>query len=136
MPFMVESDFVIALSQTDDQYHTHARRIVSSAKKLLLSPFSLIEISLGSRALGSDISGFMTELQKMVEGYDNMGQIPDKPKYHAKAAALEKRYDDLSFFDSLHAAAAIEEGYTLISADGQYEKIRELNSINPRKFRT
>lgn len=133
MPFMVESDFIIALSRTDDQYHVHARRIISSGAKLLLSPYSLIEINLGSRAVGDDISGFMVELAKVAKGYANLQQIPDRPEYHAKAAFLERKYD-LSFFDSLHAAAAIEEGYTMISADGQYQKVKELVSINPRKF--
>lgn len=133
MPFMVESDFVIALSRIEDQYHAHARRIISSGEKLLLSPYSLIEINLGSRAVSDDISGFMVELAKVVKGYANMQQIPDKPEYHAKAALLERKYD-LSFFDSLHAAVAIEEGYAMISADSRYQKIKELASMNPRKF--
>jgi predicted nucleic acid-binding protein len=135
MPFMVESDFLIALSRVEDQYHAHARRIISSGEKLLLSPYSLTEINLASRAVGKNISGFMEQLAKMMEGYDNVQLIPDKAGYHAKAAALEKEHD-LSFFDSLHAAAAIEGGYTIISADGRYEKIKDLHSINPRKFRS
>lgn len=132
---MVESDFLVALSRIEDQYHAHSRRIISSGEKLLLSPYSLIEINLGSRAESIDISGFMIALSKTVEGYgNNLQQIPDKAEYHAKAALLEQEYGNLSFFDSLHAAVAIEEGYTMLSADSQYEKIKELALVNPRKF--
>jgi predicted nucleic acid-binding protein len=134
MPFLVESDFLVALSRADDQYHEHARRIISSGEELLLSPYCLTEINLGSRVIGSDISGFMEALSKVVEGYDNLRQISEKPSYHARAALLERKYN-LSFFDSLHAAVAIEEGLTMISSDGQYGKITELSLIHPRKFR-
>lgn len=133
MPFMVESGLLVALSRTDDQYHTHARRIISSGEKLLLSPYSLVEISLASRAIGDDIGGFMAALSKIVKGYDNLQQIPDRAEYHARAALLERKYG-LSFFDSLHAAVAVEEGYTMMSSDGQYEKIKELALVHPHRF--
>ncbi len=135
MPFMVESDFLVALSRTDDQYYTHARRIISSGEKLLLSPYSLVEVNLGSRAIGgTDIGGFMAALSKVVEGYDdNFKIIRDRAEYHSRAALLERKYG-LSFFDSLHAAVAVEEGYTMISSDGQYDKIAGLALIHPRKF--
>jgi predicted nucleic acid-binding protein len=133
MPFMIESDFIIALSRINDQYHGHARKIISSGDKLLLSPYSLIEINLGSRSVEGDIKEFMSTLKKVVEGYENLQQIPDKPGYHAKAAQLEQEYG-LSFFDSLHAAVAIEEGYTMMSADSKYRGIKGLRSINPRNL--
>ena len=84
MPFMVESDFIIALNRIDDQYHVHARRIISSGEKLFLSPYSLMEINLGSRAISdndhdNNIDAFMTALTNVLEGYDNLQQIPDKP---------------------------------------------------------
>lgn len=132
MPFVVESDFLMALSRADDQYHVHARRIISSGEKLLLSPYCLAEINLGSRAIGADVSGFMAALAETVEGYE-LQQLPDKARYHARAAILEQKYG-LTFFDSLHAAAAVEEGHTMISSDGQYEKVKELSLIRPRKF--
>lgn len=132
---MVESDFLVAISRPDDQYHVHARRIISSGEKLFLSPYSLAEINLGSRAIGADISGFMVALSKVVEGYDNLQQLPDKAEYHARAAILEQKYD-LSFFDSLHVAVAIEEGYAMISSDGQYDRVKELTLVHPRKFKS
>lgn len=135
MPFMVESDFLVALSRTDDQYHAHARRIISSGETLFLSPYSLIELSLASRAVGEDISGFMDALSRIFDGYDNLQQIQDRAEYHARAAALESKYW-LSYFDSLHAAVAIEEGHTMISSDGQYGKVTELTLMHPRKFKS
>ena len=76
---------------------------------------------------------FIKEIERTRYGQQNLQQIPDKPAYHAKAAQLEQEYG-LSFFDSLHAAVAIEEGYTMISADSKYKGIKGLRSINPRNL--
>jgi hypothetical protein len=51
---------------------------------LLLSPYSPIEINSGSRAISdndhdNNIDAFMTALTNVLEGYDNLQQIPDKP---------------------------------------------------------
>ena len=135
MAFLIESDFLVALSRADDQYHVHARRIISSGEKLFLSPYSLVEISLASRAIGEDITGFMDALAKIVKGYDNLQQVQDRAEYHARATALDRKYG-LAFFDSLHAAVAIEEGHTMISSDGQYGKLAELALVHPSKFKS
>jgi hypothetical protein len=60
----------------------HASSIISSGQKLLLSSYSIIEINPASRAIrdndhDNNIGAFMTALANVLEGYDNLQQIPD-----------------------------------------------------------
>jgi len=51
-----------------------------------------------------------------------------------KSQDLLEKYDGLNNFDAVHAATAIIKNEMLISTDTIYNKIEEVNNIDPRKI--
>jgi len=60
--------------------------------------------------------------------------FPTKPKYHREAFKLRKKYENLTYFDSLHAAVGIVENLELVSYDKEYAKVTELRHNYPDKY--
>jgi len=60
--------------------------------------------------------------------------FPTKPKYHREAFKLRKKYENLTYFDSLHAAVGIVENLELVSYDKEYAKVTELKYSRPDRY--
>ena len=104
--------------------------------EIISSPYSLIELDLLVKSdiiTISDTEAFYSALNSLLK-YRGIKTLSPKPTYHAKAFNLRKRYRRLTYFDSLHAGAAITEGLELISYDRIYANIDGLKYIPPTHY--
>ena len=131
---IIETDFILALASKTDKHHNTVRNLVKKIKHLKLSPYSMLELDLiiASKSIIVKLPDFYDVLDKVIAFY-NISILPQKVKHLSKAYILRRKYN-LSYFDSLHAATAIEENDVLISFDKNYANIKELKYMNPRKL--
>ncbi len=112
---LLETGFLLALNPLD-RNHSWAVSILNECRrkhiKCYLSPAAPVEVSLVLKSRGfeeSRISRVLRLMESIVAGAEvrslNLGL-----SHAAKAAVLRGKYPELGFFDSLHAALAIEEG--------------------------
>ncbi len=132
---LVETDFLIALINEKDRLHEVYLEIAEEGG-LTLSPYTLIEVEmlwLSKRLIIENYEAFQRHLNNLLEYY-SIRLMTDKPPYHATAHRL-RRENDLTYFDSLHAAAALTEDLTLISSDPIYRKVENLKHLHPTEWR-
>jgi len=131
---VIETDFLIALISKGDKHHSEVKEILEKLSKALLSPYSFIELDLliNSGVLKVKPSDFYRALANVLTYYGVF--VPRiKPGHLMRAWDLRNRYN-LTFFDSLHAAVAIEESEVLMSYDRVYSIVKELKYLHPRDF--
>ena len=128
---IVETDFLVALSSKEDRHHAEVRRLLGELEGVLLSPYSLVELDLLiiSGVLRVRPAAFYGALARVLSYY-GVTVVRPKPSHLAKAWELRDNYDS-TFFDSLHAAVAMEEGEALVSYDRRYSGIKGLTYIHP-----
>jgi len=101
-----------------------------------ISPYSLIELDLllkSGEIIVKEVTTFYDTLRGLFE-YREMDTLPTKPEYHREAFVLRKKYENLTYFDSLHAAVGIVENLDLVSYDKEYVKVTELRYNHPGKY--
>ena len=134
---LIETDILLALVSVKDRHHKEALKVVDRFKgRTVLSPYSLLELDLiimSGKILIRDIFSFYQSLSTLLD-YRRIKIIPPKPSYHAEANKLRKRYVELTYFDSLHAAVSLSEKLEHVSYDSIYEGIEELNYVHPSKY--
>ena len=79
------------------------------------------------------VKTFYSKLGELFE-YRGIEMLSVKPVYHGEAHELRRRYGELTYFDSLHAAVGITENMELVSYDKIYAEIRELEYNHPGKY--
>ena len=130
---MIETDVLLACINARDKHHEEAVMLIRALSgRLLLSPFSLIELAMlihAGKIRVVDYGHFMSALDRFLNFY-TIEVMPDTPYIHWLAWGLRARYG-LDFFNSLHASAAIIKDATLYSYDETYRKVRELKWRNP-----
>jgi len=105
-------------------------------RDIKISPYSLIELDLllkSGEIIVKEVKTFYDALSDLFE-YREIGLLSTKPRYHGEAHELRKKYENLTYFDSLHAAVGIVENIELVSYDKEYDKIRELKYNHPKKY--
>ena len=103
---------------------------------LNISPYSLIEFDLllkSGEVIVREVTAFYDTLSDLFE-YEGVGMLPTRPSYHREASKLRKKYENLTYFDSLHAAVGIVENLELVSYDKEYAKVTELKHSHPDKY--
>ncbi len=129
---LIETDVVLAALNRRDPLRPAALDVLN-IKGLVLSPYSLLEINLlvraGKMRVG-DFGAFADELGAYLRAQE-IAVLPDRPEYHATARSIGRRHN-LSFFDSLHAAAAIGEGGEIVSVDRAYDRIAGVRRRDPQ----
>jgi len=134
---LIETDILLALVSVKDKHHMEALKLIDKLEgKLVLSPYSLIELDLiirSGRILISDIPAFYQAISTFLD-YRRIRRIPPKPVYHAEAYRLRQKYGELAYFDSLHAAISMTEKLEHISYDTVYEKVKEVNYVHPSRY--
>jgi predicted nucleic acid-binding protein len=146
---VIEVDMLLAYLVTEDRHHSIASKYFSKAMsgevtKPSITPFALQELELGIRAgkilphgklakNEGDAGAFMNEICEALELYDiRIGSV--ECSSFAKAAEIREKYD-LTYYDSLHAASALNyEDKTIVSTDPKYDVVKDLKRINPYKF--
>ncbi len=132
---LVETDFLFGLNP-EDRLHKYVIRLISLHKRKKLQCYlagtALFEFRtvLYSHGLkSSDVhEAFLIILNTLEE--NDVDVISVRPKHILSADYLRTRYPELTFFDSLHAGVALEEGIPLASYDRIYERIEEISWIN------
>ncbi len=122
---LIESDIILTAINPQDPSREVAKRVIVE-NKLLLSPYSPIEINLLVRAKKVrpiNFKRFMEQLDSMIRRFE-IKLLFDEPRYHGIASVLESKYD-LTFFDSLHASVALVNRTPIVSFDDSYDKVSE-----------
>jgi predicted nucleic acid-binding protein len=134
---LIETDVLLAALNSRDPLCVTARRVLAH-EHLLLSPYSLLELNLLTRAGKIRIREFDNYATKLNAFFRSRGItiLPDNPQNHAIAHNIESQYG-LTFFDSLHAAAAKNESQSLISFDASYKRLRKMGikHVDPRALK-
>ncbi len=133
---LIETDILLAALNPSDPLRKYALRGLDQ-EHLNLSPYSLLELYLLVRAKKLEVRdhlGFAQNLSSFLNQY-SVRTLHDRPEHHAKAFELESTFR-LTYFDSLHAAVALNEGEKILSFDRSYDRLKEheLTRIDPRKL--
>lgn len=133
---LIETDVLLAAINPHDPARRYALNVLDRGN-LRLSPYSLLEIRLLNRARKLSIENFKAfadDLSALFE-MQKITTLFDRPEYHAQASALESKFR-LTFFDSLHAAAAKVEKEVIVSFDRSYDRISGMGvkRIDPREL--
>ena len=131
---MIETDILIALASKTDKHHAEVKKLLENLTAVKLSPYSFIELDLlvASRNLIVKLPDFYEALEAALAYYGVTILAPHP--VHFKRAWIFRRKYNLTFFDSLHAATAVEKGETLVSFDKRYSNIKELKYKHPSRY--
>jgi len=132
MRWMMETDLIISAIFKGDPNHDLSKRVLEGIRRFILSPYTLMELDLLIRSGNievEDYPAFWSSFEEFLEQY-GIGLIPMEPSHFAEAERIRITYD-LSYFDSLHAAAAMNTGVPLISYDRSYSEIEGLDHLLP-----
>ncbi len=133
---LVEADLILSAILPEDPLREVSRETLYSLGGAALSPYALVELDLLVRSgrLGvRDEGTFFSALGNLL-GLAGLRPLPPEPRYHARAAGLRSEYPELTFFDSLHAAVAMEGGYRIVSYDRVYDAVEGLERVDPRSL--
>ncbi|MCD6348567.1 MAG: PIN domain-containing protein [Candidatus Korarchaeota archaeon] len=111
MRWMMETDLIISAIFKGDPNHDLSKRVLKGSRRFVPSPYTLMELGLLIRSGNievEDYPAFWSSFEKLLEQYD-IGLIPMEPSHFAEAERIRITYD-LSYFDSLHAAVAMNMG--------------------------
>jgi len=130
---MIETDVLLACMNPEDRHHDEAVKFIEAFPgTLTLSPFSLIEIDMlirSGKLRVVDYHEFISALSDMLSLY-GISIFPDEAGIHGLAQRLRDEHG-LTFFDSLHASAAMRKNATLYSYDRIYQRVRGLKWRRP-----
>jgi len=133
---LFETDVLIAAIDPDDPHHSEASDIITTTRNCSLSPYTLVELDLLIRSENVRIrnyQSFWRKLWDVIKHYNITIPAPS-PLHHSKAHELRALYS-LTYFDSLHAAAAMVENRTLVSYDERaYSKVEDLEYVHPTRL--
>jgi len=128
---LIETDVLLAALNRRDPLRPAAADVLNT-RGLVLSPYSLLEINMLVRAKKikvGDFEAFANELGAYLKAR-GIAVLQDRPEYHATARSIGRRHR-LSFFDSLHAAAAMGESGEIVSVDRAYDRIAGVRRRDP-----
>jgi predicted nucleic acid-binding protein len=123
---LFETDVLLAALNPKDPLNSPARKVMQQ-DALLLSPFSLLEVSLLARAGKLEIlnfGDFARDLNALLDA-SSILTLNDRAEYHSEARRLESEFK-LTFFDSLHGAVSRVRKETIVSFDRTYDKLSKV----------
>ncbi len=131
---LIETDMIFALLNVNDRHHNVASKLFSQIKsgyEVGLPTSALIEMELiyKSNNREDDLANHLANLIAI----PNIKTIALTPKTILLSITLREEYN-LSFFDSHHAATAIENDGIIISTDQQYNRVSNLELLDPDDF--
>lgn len=127
---LLETGFLLALNPSD-RNHSWALGLLVECRgrraRCFLSPAAPVEVSLLLRSRGLDEERAVRSLRLMEEILAGAGvrALTLRLVHAARAAELRSKYPELGFFDSLHAAVALEEGLEYGDLDGVVRSVVE-----------
>ncbi len=132
---IIELDLLIALVNREDKLHEVASKLFEAAVqgkigRMTIAASALMEYELVLRSRGYSEEDIAADIRALTN-IRNVDEAPLNSQVMIAAIDLRKRYQ-LSYFDSLHAATAIQQDGTIISTDKAYMRISELKAMDPR----
>jgi len=140
---LIETDVLYALLNSSDAQHKAALRLFEQVKegklRASISSLSLLELELLIRSGDILIKGKKASEEESKEWFEdlcialklyNTSLEPIECEDITLSAELRFKYN-LSFFDSHYAAQALRRGFSLISADKAYDKVKGMSRIVP-----
>lgn len=131
---LIETDMVFAFLNTNDRHHNVASKlfsIIKSGFEVGLPTSALIEMELvyKSNDREDDLANHVANLIAI----PNVTSVALTPKTILLSIKLREDYE-LSFFDSHHAATALENDGKIISTDQQFKKVPNLELLDPEDY--
>jgi len=130
-------DLLIGLVFEKDSLHDISEKIFNRVKLNKINdiyiPTSVyLEYELILKSKGVDEQDIMQDIIHF-KNIPNIGELPLNSSILINASILRKLYD-LTYFDSLHCASALNFDNTCISTDKDFEKIPNLILIKPQNL--
>jgi len=134
---IIELDMMIAFVNKMDRLHDVSRKLfhkisLGEISDIKVASSAYLEYELILKSRGYSSKDIYNDLQAF-KYIKNLGEIPLSIKIILKAIELRNKYN-ISYFDSLHAATAIEYDKVIISTDHIYREIKELKWVDPKKI--
>jgi len=130
---IIETDMIFAFLNANDRHHNVASKLFSqirSGYEVGLPTSALIEMELiyKSNDREDDLANHVANLVAI----PNISSIALTPKTILLSITLREDYN-LSFFDSHHAATALENDGKIISTDQEFKNVPNLELVDPNK---
>jgi len=126
---LVESDFLFGL-RSGDKHHGDVNRVLSLSRKgileisVLSSAVVEVRATLYSRGLKfNEVENSIALMDAMLSEAGAKNYVSIKLSDAVLSEILRSQFDELTFFDSLHAAISKRVGIPLLSGDPIYNKI-------------
>lgn len=133
---LIETDIILAVSSPNDKRHGEARSALRGLRgRAALSPYALIELDLlllSGRLRVADAAAFYDALKDAL-AYYWLDVLAPSPDHLARARELRREHG-LTYFDSLHAAAALASGEEIVSYDPVYDRVPGLKRVHPSRY--
>jgi len=131
---IIELDMLLAYTNKKDRLHRIASRIFASISEgtfegAYVASSAYIEYELVSKSMGVPAIQIAREL-KTFQFFPNLHEHVLSLSIILKASSLRDLYS-MTFFDSLHAATALEYEGSIISVDRAYDNVEGLTRIEP-----
>jgi len=97
---------------------------------LKVASSAYLEYELVLKSKGYSLTDIYSDLQAF-RYIKKLGEAPLTANIIIRAIELRRKYN-ISYFDSLHAATAIEYDKVIISTDRIYKEIKEIKYIHPK----
>lgn len=134
---VIELDVLIAFVNKADKLHDVAVRILASVASGRLrnvavptSAYMEYELLLRSRGYSEEEVSSDVEAFRRVR---NLGEVPLTSEILVEASRL-RRIHGLTYFDSLHAASALQHDKMMVSRDEAYGRVPGLAAVDPREY--
>ena len=130
---LLETDLIFAYLNTQDKHHQTAIELfnqIKQGKQINISTLTLIELELlyKTNKIEHQLTPYITALTTL----PNTTYISPTPETILTAITLRQEHS-LTFFDSHHAATALQTDQQIISTDQAYSHIPGLTHIDPTK---
>lgn len=135
---VIELDLIIGFLSEKDHLHKTALKIfqgiqTNTIKNVKIPCSALLELELLLRSKKVANMEIAKDILHIVE-FPNLMELPLNSSILILAQKLRTDYSGLTFFDSLHCAAALLFDTKIISSDIFFDKIQQLIRIEPISF--
>ena len=130
----IETDMIFAFLNENDHHHETSSKLfakITSGFKVELPSSALIEMELIYKSEGRE-TDLIHHVGNLIT-VPNMTTVPLTPETILLAIKLREDYG-LSFFDSHHAASALQGDGKIIGTDQAFKRVKALEVIDPHEI--
>lgn len=127
----LEADVLYSHLKPEDWLKPDAERVLLKGRKFITSIATVVEIEIIS--LRDFNQKFSLSVFPKLKGLKNLKILPLTLEAEEKAVEVRKKYE-LSIFDSIHAAICLIRKEKIVSTDPVFDKVDNLERIDPRNL--